>query len=124
MIGVDIIEISRIADAYKIQGKKFLERIYTPAELKYCQYAGKYNFASLAVRFAAKEAVAKAFGTGVRGFSWLDIEIVRNNLGKPSILLHGQAKKLAKKQKVKHIHTSLSHNHHSAVASAFFEKGK
>ena len=122
MIGVDIIEINRIAEAFKLQGQKFLERIYTSEELKYCQYAVKYNYASLAVRFAAKEAVAKAFGTGMRGFTWLDIEVVRDKLGKPSVLLHGKAKALAKKQKVKFIHISLSHNHHSAVASAFLER--
>lgn len=124
MIGVDIIEIERIAEAFKLQGQRFLERIYTKAELKYCQYAGKYNFASLAVRFAAKEAVAKAFGTGMRGFTWLDIEVTKDDLGKPSILLHGKAKTICKKQKVKHIHISLSHNHHSAVASAFLEAKK
>ncbi len=122
MIGIDIIEISRIEEAYKLQGQKFLDRIYTKAELKYCLYRGKYNFASLAVRFAAKEAVAKAFGTGIRGFTWLDIEVVRDALGKPSIILHGKAKEVNAKQKVKHIQISLSHNHHSAVANAFLEK--
>jgi holo-[acyl-carrier protein] synthase len=122
MIGVDIIEIDRIESAYKLQGQRFLDRIYTRDELAYCQYQGKYNFASLAVRFAAKEAVAKAFGTGMRGFSWLDIEVQRDELGKPSVLLHGQAQKLAKKQKVRRVHISLSHNHHSAIASAFLEK--
>lgn len=124
MIGVDIIEISRIAEAFKLQGQKFLDRIYTKAELKYCQYAGKYNFASLAVRFAAKEAVAKAFGTGIRGFTWLDIEVTKDRLGKPSIVLFGKAKKLANEQKIKQIHLSLSHNHHSAVANVFMEKKK
>ncbi len=122
MIGIDIIEIKRIEDAYKAQGQRFLDRIYTASELEYCTYHGKYNFASLAVRFAAKEAVSKAFGTGVRGFTWLDIEVVRNELGKPSIFLHGKAKELAAEQKVKQIHISLSHNHHSAIANAFFEK--
>ncbi|MBU0580076.1 MAG: holo-ACP synthase [Candidatus Margulisbacteria bacterium] len=122
MIGVDIIEINRIENAFKLQGQKFLDRIYTSQELEYCRYAGKYNFASLAVRFAAKEAVAKAFGTGVRGFTWMDIEVIKDNLGKPSVLLHGKAKELASQQKIKHIHISLSHNHHSAVASAFLEK--
>lgn len=122
MIGIDIIEIKRIEDAYTAQGQKFLDRIYTPAELEYCIYHGKYNFASLAVRFAAKEAVSKAFGTGVRGFTWLDIEVHRNELGKPSVLLHGQAKQLADELKIKQIHISLSHDHHSAVANAFFEK--
>ena len=122
MIGIDIIEINRIEAAFTQQGQKFLDRIYTKAELAYCMYMGKYNFASLAVRFAAKEAVAKAFGTGVRGFTWLDIEVKRDDLGKPHILLHGKAKKLATKQKVKQIHISLSHNHHSAIANAFLEK--
>lgn len=122
MIGIDIIEIERIQKAFEQQGQKFLDRIYTPAELTYCTYLGKYNFASLAVRFAAKEAVAKAFGTGIRGFTWLDIEVVRDDLGKPSIVLHGRARELALAQKVQAVHISLSHNHHSAIASALLQK--
>jgi holo-[acyl-carrier protein] synthase len=122
MIGVDIIEIERIEKAYELQGDKFLERIFTVDELAYCTYKGKYNFASLAVRFAAKEAVAKAFGTGIRGFTWLEIEVQRDELGKPGILLHGKAKEVAVGKNVKHIHISLSHNHHSAIANALLEK--
>src|SRR3989338_2695769 len=100
-IGIDIIEIDRVKEAVEKYGDNFLAKIYTPREIKYCRSHKAYKFPELAVRFAAKEAYAKALGTGIgglgrkhRGVFWKDIEIVNNAFGKPEIYIKG---KLAKK---------------------------
>jgi holo-[acyl-carrier protein] synthase len=125
MLGIDIIEIERIksilAEDY---GQRFLAKVYTAQELAYCRNGSAYRFSSLAARFAAKEAVAKALGTGIKDFSWLDIEVVNNPEGKPEINLSGQAKALAERQQVKAVHVSLSHTHTLAFASCYLEYHK
>jgi holo-[acyl-carrier protein] synthase len=122
MLGIDIIEIDRIKEIVQGEaGERFLEKVYTPKEIAYCRSGETYRFNSLASRFAAKEAVAKALGTGIREFTWTDIEIINNELGKPHITLYNKAKSKAEELNVKQIHISLSHTHTLAFASSYLE---
>src|SRR5437868_15195524 len=86
--GVDLIEIERIEAAVNRWGERFLHRVWTDRELAYCR--GRYP--QLAARFAAKEAVSKALGTGIRGIVWRDIEVLPDRRGKPLLFLDGGAK--------------------------------
>lgn len=117
-IGVDIIEIKRIKEAVKNHGEKFLNRIYTERELKYCFAFAKekIRFPELAVRFAAKEAYTKALGTGIRGIHFKEIEIINNQLGKPHIAVNGKT--------LPNVHVSLSHSQEFAVAMVTIENEK
>ncbi len=117
-VGIDIIEIERIAETYKRFGERFLRRIYTDAEIAYCRGRAP----QLAARFAAKEAMMKALGTGVRGVGWRDIEIVRSRGGPPAIRLSGRAAKVAERQGMLHSALSISHSREYAVASVVIEK--
>ena len=110
--GVDIIEIPRIQRVFGEYGQRFLNRIYTPAEIEYCRGRAP----NLAARFAAKEATMKALGTGVRGVGWRDIEVVRAPSGAPGIRLHGRAKRRAERLGLQEICISLSHSREYAVA--------
>ena len=110
--GVDLIEIDRFTAAYQRYKQRLLQRLFTTAELK----DNGDNMASLAVRFAAKEAVAKAFHTGIGAVTWQEIEIRRGSAGEPLLHLSGAAKSLADEQ---HLHTwslSLSHTEKHAIA--------
>lgn len=113
-IGTDIIEIERIKKAIQ-RRPKLGERIFTPQELEYCSTKGD-TFASLAARFAAKEAVAKALGSDIDGFKWIDIEVLNNEQGKPEIRLANQAWEKGQSLGVKKIEISLSHCKEYAVA--------
>lgn len=117
--GVDIVEINRIKKAiFSNYGKRFLKRIYTPKEL---ELYGK-NIPELAVRWAAKEAMAKALGRGLRGLSgaspltWKEIEVLPDQYGKPKIYLSGISKKLVEQIGIQEIDISLSHTHNLAIA--------
>ena len=110
--GVDIIEIPRIKQTLDRYGQRFLDHIFTPDEIAYC----RGRAANLAGRFAAKEATMKALGTGVRGVSWKDIEVVRAESGAPSVKLHGRAQKRAERLQVSEISLSISHSREYAVA--------
>ena len=112
-LGVDIIEINRIAQTVERWGVRFLSRIYTRNELAYCRGRSP----QLASRFAAKEAVMKALGTGRHGVDWLDIEVIRLPGGRPAVQLHGRASKVAQTIGTRHIALSLSHSRDYAVAS-------
>lgn len=112
-IGVDIVEISRIRALYDRHGEQFLRRILTSAEMEQC-LAKPDPVASLAGRFAAKEAVSKALGTGIsRGLSWHSVEVLNNEAGKPLVTLHGHPGF--------RVSISISHDRHSAVAMALVE---
>ena len=113
-IGIDIIETERIQSAIKRWDKHFLNRIYTEAELKLCQ--GRIT--SLAARFAGKEAVMKVLGTGAKGVSWREIEILADAQGKPLVQLHGKAKKKAEYLNFSELSISLSDTKQYAVAAA------
>lgn len=112
--GVDLIEIDRLEKAVLRHGQRFLNRVYTPAELA---EAGA-NKASLAARFAAKEAVAKALGCGIGPVSWREIEIRRDPARKPILHLHGAAAQLALESGLQNWSISLSHSQSHAIAFA------
>lgn len=111
-VGVDIIEIGRIARALDRYGDRFLRRIYTERE----RTRYRERIAELAARFAAKEAAMKALGTGIHGMSWRDIEVLPNRRGKPIILLHGGAKQRAEQLGFHHLSVSLTHSGTQAIA--------
>ena len=110
-IGTDIIEISRIEKA--CENEKFIERIYTENEINEYLRRNK-NISYLAGRFAAKEAVSKALGTGMRNISFKDIEILSDNLGKPYVVTEGKLENMI-------IHISVSHSKDNAVAYCVIE---
>ena len=121
-VGIDIVEIRRIKNAIE-SNDRFLEKIFTSTELEYLK-SRNLRPEYVAGRFAAKEAVAKALGTGFRGFDFKDIEIDRTTLGKPIVVLKGKAKLIAKKEGQYNIHLSISHGEDSAVAYAILEVEK
>ena len=110
-VGVDIIEITRIEKLIHRWGETFLQRIFTPAELKLYN-----NTSSLAVRFAAKEAILKALGACDKGISWQEIEILAEVNGKPFVNLVGKAKLQADESAIYKFNVSLSHSKEYAVA--------
>ena len=119
-IGTDIIKVDRLQRSIE-KNERFAEKVFTPAEISYCEArASKYQ--SYAARFAAKEAVMKAIGTGWDGtINWTDIEVVLDHLGKPGILCHGATQAFIDKHRIIHIHLSLSHEQDYAVAYAILE---
>jgi len=121
--GIDLAEIARIRHSIDRYGGRFLSRIYTPAEQAYC--LRKRNAAeSFAARFAAKEAGAKALGTGIsQGVSWLEIEVVRQPGGRPSLRFHGRAAQFAARLGAVHVALSLTHTGELAMASVVLENG-
>ena len=122
-IGVDIIEIERVRQAIQ-NNKKFLSKLFTEREIDYF-ISRNMNSEVIAGNFAAKEAVSKALGTGIRGFSSKDIEILRNELGKPEVILHNGANlignKLVGNNNSLRVHLSISHNNSSAIAYSVLE---
>lgn len=120
-IGMDIVEISRIKTA--IAREAFVRRVFTANEAAYCRSRGVQQVASFAARFAAKEAVAKALGTGFSGGDIKDIEVVIDAGGKPSIVLYGRFNVLASRLGVSQIHISLTHSREYAAAQAVIEGG-
>jgi holo-[acyl-carrier protein] synthase len=120
-IGVDTIEIDRIARVYARYGERFLHRIFSPEERT---YALRYQDPAprLAARFAAKEACMKALGTGwSAGVRWRDIVVVNDERGKPGLRLHGNAKTLSEKLAAKRIHLTITHDRQYATAFVVFE---
>jgi holo-[acyl-carrier protein] synthase len=111
-VGVDLIEIGRIEQAATRFGGRFLERVYTSAELAYC--AGRVP--ALAARWAAKEATAKALGTGIGDVAWHEIEVVSEASGQPTLRLHGRAANLAASLGLTGFAISLSHSQTHAIA--------
>jgi holo-[acyl-carrier protein] synthase len=116
--GVDIVEVARISRMIQEHGERFLERCFTQGELGYCT-AAKRRDEHLAARFAAKEAVLKALGTGWRsGIAWTDVEVVRDPAGAPGVRLHGEAARIAAGMGISAWSLSMSHSGQFAVASA------
>ena len=122
--GIDLAEIGRIQQSVDRYGKRFLDRIYTPAEQAYC--LSKRNAAeSFAARFAAKEAAAKALGTGIsHGVGWLEIEVVRKRGGRPEVQFSGRAAEIAHHLGVAHAALSITHTSTLAMASVILEDGR
>jgi len=116
-VGVDLIEVSRIQRAVRRGGETFLKRVFTPAEISYC----RGRTAELAARFAAKEAVAKALGVGMRmmareGINWRDVEVIGDYRGKPEVTLTGRAADRALELGLAEWTVSLSHSRENAIA--------
>ena len=118
-VGCDVIEIARVQKA--IEREAFVERVYAPSEIAYCRSRGKQAAASFAARFAAKEAVLKALGTGLRGGELQEIVITNDALGKPRVKLVGYHAQLAEQLGVKNIAISMSHSREMALAYVVME---
>ena len=120
-MGIDVAEVDRIRAVVEAQAERFLKRVYTPAEVAYCeQFKNKYE--RYAGRFAVKEAAMKALGTGwSRGVRWVDVEVVRQRGGRPALELKGEAKNIADRLGVKHIAVSITHTAEQAFAQVIFE---
>jgi holo-[acyl-carrier protein] synthase len=119
--GVDLIEIERIAHSIERYGERFLRRIYTDHEIAYCT-SKRSSAESFAARFAAKEAGAKALGTGIsRGVTWIEFQIARQPGGRPILELRGRAALLAQDLGVKTISLSLTHTGNLALATVMME---
>jgi holo-[acyl-carrier protein] synthase len=120
-LGLDIAEIDRIGAAITRHGTPFLERLFTPREVAYCE-SHRNKFERYAGRFAAKEAAMKALGTGWRyGVRWRDIEIAREISGKPTLHLEGVARQFAERLGVKTISLTITHSGNLALAQVIFE---
>jgi holo-[acyl-carrier protein] synthase len=120
-LGVDIAEIDRIESAMRRHGHSFVERIFTPAEIAYCE-RHRNQAERFAGRFAAKEAAMKALGTGwAHGVRWVDIEVVRERGGKPALKLSGVSLEIAGRLGVKNIALTITHSGNTALALVIFE---
>lgn len=117
-VGVDLIEVDRVARAVERHGERFLERCFTEAELAYCGRRAP----ELAARFAAKEAAAKALGTGIGTVGWREIEVVRAPSGRPTLALHGAARDLARERGLGEPLISISHTREHAIAFVVWER--
>ena len=116
-LGTDIVECARIEAAIARQGEAFVRRVFTDAEALYCARM-KNPMPHYAARFAAKEAVSKAFGTGIGAVRLLEVEVVREESGRPLVTLHGDTAALAKTMGITEVQLSLSHTEQYAVATA------
>lgn len=120
-LGMDIAEIDRIEAAIVRHGEAFIKRLYTAGETEYCErFNNRYE--RYAARFAAKEATMKALGTGWgRGIRWRDIEVTREENGKPTLRMMGVAGELAERMGVRHISLTITHSGNLALAQVIFE---
>lgn len=112
-VGIDVIVISRVQKVLAKHPERFLKRVFTPEEVAFC----RGRVPELAARFAAKEAVMKALGTGARGLAWREIEVLPNRRGKPLVYLHGLAKARGEKIGMRGIDISLTHEGDLAIAA-------
>src|SRR6266536_5876572 len=119
--GIDIIEVARIRASCEKFGERFYKRILRPDEVAYC-LSHRNPAPFLAARFAAKEAISKAFGTGIgKHFGWQDMEVGRKESGEPFVILHGGGKTLLEQRKGRVVLISLSHTQEHAAAVAILE---
>lgn len=117
-IGIDVVEVERIASSMSEFGDRFADRVFTPLEREYCDKQKRPEL-HYAARFAAKEAIAKAFGTGIgQDLAWLDMEIRRRESGEPEVFLTGDGANFAEVNKIAQIKISLTHAQHYAAANA------
>ncbi|HEX3101662.1 MAG TPA: holo-ACP synthase [Pyrinomonadaceae bacterium] len=120
-IGIDIVEVYRIRQTIA-RTPRFAERVFTANERAFCEAKGVAAAQSYAGRFAAKEAFLKALKTGWRGkITWRDIEVVSDELGAPSLEIHGEAKKILDDRGADHVHLSISHTSEHAIAEVILE---
>ena len=119
--GIDIIEVARIQASIEKFGERFLKRILRPDEIAYC-LSHRFPAPFFAARFAAKEAISKAFGTGIgKQLGWQDMEVGRRPSGEPFVILHEDGQKLFEQRGGERFHLSLSHTEHYAAAVAILE---
>ncbi|HEY1663461.1 MAG TPA: holo-ACP synthase [Verrucomicrobiae bacterium] len=120
-IGIDIIEVSRIRASLERFGERFGQRILLPDEMAYC-LSHKHPAPFVAARFAAKEAISKAFGTGIgTQLGWQDMEIARKESGEPFVILHGKGKELFASRRARNLYVTISHTDNYAVVTAILE---
>lgn len=120
--GIDVVEIDRIASSIDRFGDRFLTRVFTPQEIAYCRRKHRTAAESFAARFAAKEAGAKALGTGIQhGVAWTEIEVRRQLGQRPTLHFSGRALQMAALLGVRHISLSLTHDRRVAIASVQLE---
>ncbi len=120
-VGVDILKVARLEESINKLGEKFLEKIFTPAEICYCQ-SKSCPAIHFAARFAAKEALSKAIKTGfAQGVCPQQIEVTKNDLGSVCLQLHGQTKEVCERLQIKRLHLSLSHEKDFAIAQVTAE---
>ncbi len=120
-LGIDMAEVDRIEAAIRRYGERFLRRVYTEAEISYCQSKSN-RFERFAGRFAAKEAAMKAIGTGwKRGVTWRDFEVTREASGRPGIRLSGVAAQVAGRLRAKRALLSITHSNSVAIAQVILE---
>src|SRR5882672_4390069 len=116
-LGTDLMETRRVQESIDRFGQRFLDRVYTPEEIAYCLRKKKNAAESFAARFAAKEAGAKALGTGIsRGVSWKEFEVRRETSGRPTLHLSGRAAELAEAMGIRRLLLSLTHSRELALA--------
>jgi holo-[acyl-carrier protein] synthase len=121
-VGIDIIEVERIQGSYERFGERFLQRVLCPEEVTYCLSHAR-PAPHLAARFAAKEAISKAFGTGLGvRLGWQDIEVARRESGQPYVIWHGGGRRVFEEAGATHLHLGLSHTRGYAAAVAVLEK--
>jgi holo-[acyl-carrier protein] synthase len=116
-VGIDLIHISRVARAFRRRPERFLRRIFSPEEIKILQRKAN-PFPSMAARFAAKEAVAKALGCGIGEVKWTELEILPGTKGKPTVFLRGRARAWAEHYGIKGVEVSMAHDGPYAMAQA------
>lgn len=121
-IGIDIVKVERMKQVVEKWGDRFLQKVFTEGEISYC-YQKKEPFLSLAVRFAAKEALIKAIGS-IDSVSLRDIEVINIDMGKPIIKVRGKLDEFFRKHMIKNVHLSLSHEHDYGIACVVLEKGE
>jgi holo-[acyl-carrier protein] synthase len=120
--GIDVVEIERVARSIERYGSRFLERVYTDGEIAYCQRKRRNAAESFAARFAAKEAGAKALGTGIGfGVTWRELEVGREPAGRPLLLLHGRAAEIAASLGVRRSSLSITHTRTQSMALVILE---
>ena len=119
--GIDIIEVARVKASHERFGERFVQRILHPAEIAYC-LSHKFPAPFIAARFAAKEAISKAFGTGIgAALGWHDMEIARKDSGEPFVVMHGKGQKLFESRGASRLLVSLSHTDNYATATVILE---
>ena len=121
-LGIDIIEVTRVQASCERFGARFLQRILHPSEIAYC-HSHRTPAPFVAVRFAAKEAISKAFGTGIgAALSWLDMEVCRKESGEPYVVMYGKGKELMERRDARIVLITLSHTQNYAAAVAILER--
>ena len=118
--GIDLVSIKRIENIVRRWGDNFICRIFTPLEQEYCEKKGN-KYQSYAGKFAAKEALLKALGLGLRGVNWKEIEVINDNLGQPIIKTSGRLKGITSNKKVDKYFLTISHTKEYALAEVILE---